>query len=36
MVTLEPLLSQVKVPVLTSPRIGVQKARQILLGDKSA
>lgn len=32
MVTLEPLLSQVAVPVLTSPRLGVERARSILLG----
>lgn len=31
MVGIEPLLSQVKIPVLTSPRVGVEKARQILL-----
>lgn len=30
MVTLEPYLSQIAVPVLTSPRLGVQKARSIL------
>ena len=30
MVTLEPYLSQLAVPVLTSPRLGVQKVRSIL------
>ena len=30
MVTLEPYLSQIAVPVLTSPRLGVQKARSII------
>lgn len=30
MVTLEPYLSQIAVPVLTSPRLGVEKARSIL------
>jgi len=30
MVTLEPYLSQIAVPVLTSPRLGVQKVRSIL------
>jgi Asp/Glu/hydantoin racemase len=30
MVTLEPYLSQIAVPVLTSPRLGVQRARKIL------
>jgi Asp/Glu/hydantoin racemase len=32
MVTLEPYLSQIAVPVLTSPRLGVQRARKILFG----
>jgi Asp/Glu/hydantoin racemase len=32
MITLEPYLSQIAVPVLTSPRLGVQKARKILFG----
>lgn len=32
MVTLEPYLAQIAVPVLTSPRLGVQRARQILFG----
>ena len=31
MITLEPLLPQIKIPVLTSPRIGVERARKILL-----
>ena len=35
MITLEPYLSQVAVPVLTSPRLGVQKARSILFGSES-
>lgn len=30
MITLEPYLSQIAIPVLTSPRLGVQKARSIL------
>lgn len=33
MVTIEPLLGEIKVPVLTSPRRGVTKARQLLLGN---
>ncbi len=32
MITLEPYLSQIAVPVLTSPRLGVQRARKILFG----
>ena len=32
MITLEPYLSQFSVPVLTSPRLGVEKARSILFG----
>ena len=32
MITLEPYLSQVAVPVLTSPRLGVEKVRQTLFG----
>ena len=32
MVTLEPYLSQIAVPVLTSPRLGVQWARKVLFG----
>lgn len=32
MITLEPYLSQFSIPVLTSPRLGVQKARNILFG----
>lgn len=32
MVTIEPLLGEIKVPVLTSPKRGVIKARQLLLG----
>jgi Asp/Glu/hydantoin racemase len=35
MITLEPYLSQIAVPVLTSPRLGVQKARSILFGNES-
>lgn len=35
MITLEPYLSQIAVPVLTSPRLGVQRVRSILLGDAS-
>lgn len=30
MVTLEPYLSEIRVPVLTSPRLGVEKVRQLL------
>ncbi|SDH31236.1 aspartate/glutamate racemase family protein [Propionivibrio dicarboxylicus] len=33
MVTIEPLLGEIKVPVLTSPKRGVIKARQLLLGN---
>lgn len=36
MITLEPYLSQIAIPVLTSPRLGVQKARRILLGENPA
>lgn len=36
MVTIEPLLSQVKVPVLTSPKIGVERAREILFASPAA
>jgi Asp/Glu/hydantoin racemase len=32
MITLEPYLSQIAVPVLTSPRLGVQRVRKILFG----
>ena len=32
MITLEPLLSQIAIPVLTSPRLGVQRVRGILFG----
>lgn len=32
MITLEPYLDRFSVPVLTSPRIGVAKAREVLLG----
>jgi len=35
MITLEPYLSQIAIPVLTSPRLGVQRARSILLGEGS-
>lgn len=35
MITLEPYLSQFSVPVLTSPRLGVEKARSILFGENS-
>ena len=35
MVTLEPYLSEIAIPVLTSPRIGVEKARRVLF-DKLA
>jgi Asp/Glu/hydantoin racemase len=35
MVTLEPYLSEIAIPVLTSPRIGVEKARHVLF-DKLA
>ncbi len=31
MITLEPYLSQISIPVLTSPRLGVERARRILL-----
>ena len=33
MITMEPLLPQISVPVLTSPRLGVLKARSILFKD---
>ena len=36
MVTLEPYLSQIAVPVLTSPRLGVEKARQVLFEGAAA
>jgi Asp/Glu/hydantoin racemase len=36
MITLEPYLSQIAIPVLTSPRLGVQKARRILFGNEAA
>ena len=32
MIALEPYLSQIGVPVLTSPRLGVEKARRVLFG----
>jgi len=32
MVTIEPLLGEIRVPVMTSPKRGVIKARQLLLG----
>jgi len=32
MITLEPYLAQFSIPVLTSPRLGVQKVRSILFG----
>jgi len=32
MITLEPLLPEIGIPVLTSPKIGVENARRILLG----
>ncbi len=35
MITLEPYLSEIAIPVLTSPRIGVEKARHVLF-DKLA
>ena len=35
MITLEPYLSEIAIPVLTSPRIGVEKARRVLF-DKLA
>lgn len=36
MITLEPYLSQIATPVLTSPRLGVRRARRILFGEASA
>lgn len=33
MVTIEPLLGEIKVPVLTSPKLGVTKARRMLFGE---
>lgn len=36
MITLEPHLSQFKVPVLTSPRLGVEKVRRMLIDGKPA
>jgi hypothetical protein len=35
MITLEPYLSQIAIPVLTSPRPGVQRTRGILFGEAS-
>ena len=36
MVTLEPYLSEIAIPVLTSPRIGVEKARRVLFDELAA
>ena len=36
MITLEPHLGQIAIPVLTSPRLGVEKARCVLFAQQTA